>query len=164
MFLLVVAACCPCRQAGTATAVADKDSTYTAHHDIVRITMRDTMTLQPLAQWHERVKVEAKHSHLENAYCASTASVDEEGMLTHTLDTRDSALLPSRVVYRDRVVRDTIYRFKDRIDTKVETIIKIERKVHWYDKIIRVVCIGLAVVVLWQNRKRIMTIFRLWRI
>lgn len=163
MFLLV-AACCPCRKAGVTSAVSDKDSIYTSHYDIVRITMRDTMYLQPLAQYHDRVRVVAQRSYLENPYCTSTASVDEEGVLAHTLDTRDSALLPSRVMYRDRVVRDTVYRLKDRVDTKIETIVKVERKAKWYDKVIRVVCIGLAVVVLWQNRKRIMTIFRLWRI
>lgn len=131
---LVVGACCPCRQAGVATAVADSDSVYTSHVDIVRLTIRDTILLQPLAQYHDRVQLEATSSFLENDYCTSAASVDENGMLSHTLDTRDSATLPARVVYRDRVVRDTVIRLKDRIDVRTETVVREIRRATWWQR------------------------------
>lgn len=161
---LVVGACCPCRQAGVATAVADSDSVYTSHVDIVRLTIRDTILLQPLAQYHDRVQLEATSSFLENAYCTSAAAVDEDGVLTHTLDTRDSALMPVRTIYRDRVVRDTVIRLKDRVDVKQEIMIREVRKVTWYDKCLRVISAALFIIVLWQNRKRIIQIISLWRI
>lgn len=165
---LVVAACCPCRKAGVTSAVSDtlRDSIYINHYDTLRIVERDTMWLESIEQSHDRVMVKASLSHLENAYCTSDASVDEEGILTHSLDTRDSAMLPSRVVYCDRVVRDTVYRLRDRanVSESNNTIIKEVKKVAWYDKVLRVVSAALFIIVLWLNRKRIIQIISLWRI
>lgn len=164
--LVVAVACCPCRKAG-ATTIVDKvarDSIYINHYDILRIVERDTMWLERIEQSHDRVMVKASHSYLENAYCESTASVDSLGILTHTLDTRDSALLPVRTIYRERAVRDSISRHKDSANTteRNETIIKEVKKVAWYDKALRWVSLGLLCVVLWQNRKLFIKFLKLW--
>lgn len=163
---MVAVACCPCRKAGTSTIVdkVERDSTYINHYDTLRIVERDTMWMARIEQSHDRVMVKASHSYLENAYCTSSADVSEEGILTHTLDTRDSAMLPVRVIHRDRVVRDTIYRYKDSANTaeRNETIIKEVKKVAWYDKALRWVSLGLLCVVLWQNRKLFIKFLKLW--
>lgn len=163
---LVAVACCPCRKAGATTIVdkMERDSVYINHYDTLRIVERDTMWLERIEQSHDRVMVNASHSYLENAYCTSSADVSEEGTLTHTLDTRDSALMPVRTIYRDRVVRDTVIRLKDRVDVKQEIMIREVRKVTWYDKCLRVISAALFIIVLWQNRKRIIQIISLWRI
>lgn len=166
--LVVAVACCPCRKAGATTIVdkVERDSTYINHYDTLRIVERDTMWMARIEQSHDRVMVKASHSYLENAYCTSSADVSEEGILTHTLDTRDSALLPVRVIHRDRVVRDTIFRYRDKtnVSESNHTIIKEVKKVAWYDKALRIISAALFIIVLWQNRKRIIQIISLWRI
>lgn len=166
VFLVVAVACCPCRKAGTSTIVdkMERDSIYINHYDTLRVVERDTMWLERIEQSHDRVMVKASTSYLENAYCTSSADVNEEGTLTHTLDTRDSAMLPVRVIHRDRVVRDTIYRYKDSANTTEnnKTIIKEVKKVAWYDKALRWVSLGLLCVVLWQNRKLFIKFLKLW--
>ena len=144
----------------------ERDSVYINHYDTLRIVERDTMWLERIEQSHDRVMVKADTSYLENAYCKSTASVDTLGILTHTLDTRDSAMLPVRVIHRDRVVRDTIFRYRDKANTSVSnnTIVKEVKKVTWYDKCLRIISAALFIIVLWQNRKRIIQIISLWRI
>ena len=164
--LVGAVACCPCRKAG-ATTIVDKelrDSIYINHYDTMRIVERDTMWLERIEQSHDRVMVKASRSYLENAYCTSSADVSEEGILTHTLDTRDSALLPVRVIYRDRVVRDTIFRYRNKtnVSESNNTIIKEVKKVAWYDKALRWVSLGLLCVVLWQNRKLFIKFLKLW--
>ena len=164
--LVVAVACCPCRKAG-ATIIVDKvarDSIYINHYDTLRIVERDTMWLERIEQSHDRVMTKADTSYLENAYCESTASVDTLGILTHTLDTKEYAMLPVRYIERERVVRDTIYHYKDSANTteRNETIIKEVKKVAWYDKALRWVSLGLLCVVLWQNRKLFIKFLKLW--
>lgn len=164
--LVGAVACCPCRKAG-ATTIVDKelrDSIYINHYDTMRIVERDTMWLERIEQSHDRVMVNASHSYLENAYCTSSADVSEEGILTHTLDTRDSAMLPVRYIERERVVRDTIFRYRNKtnVSESNNTIIKEVKKVAWYDKALRWASLGLLCVVLWQNRKLFIKFLKLW--
>ena len=157
--LVVAVACCPCRKAG-ATTIVESDSVYITHYDTLRIVERDTMWLERIDQSHDRVMTKADTSYLENAYCESTASVDTLGILTHTLDTKDRAMLPVRYVERERIVCDTIMQYRD--VARENTIVKEVRKVKWYDKILRWVCLALFVVVLWQNRKLFIKFLKLW--
>lgn len=160
-WLVVVAAgCCPCRVAGTATTV--NDSLYSARFEKVRIIIRDTMRLQAIAQSHEKNITEEQLSELSNDYCVSIAEVDSRGLLHHTLDTKDSAMLPSRTIIRDSIIRDTVYRNVKRVEQQV-----VQRQVKvtpWWVKPLCFITAMLAVIVLWQNRKRILTIVSLWRI
>lgn len=164
--LYLTVACCPCRKAGASTIVdkVERDSVYVAHYDTLRIVERDTMWLERIEQSHDRVMVNASRSYLENAYCYTSADVNEDGVLTHTLDTRDSALLPVRYEYRERVVRDTIYRNGMNVSNSRTTRVKEVRKAAWYDKCLRIVSAALFVIVLWQNKKRIIQLIHLWRI
>lgn len=157
--------CCPCRKAGATTIVeVQRDSVYITHYDTLRVVERDTMWMQRIEQSHDRVMTKADTSYLENAYCESTASVDTLGILTHTLDTKEYAMLPVRYIERERVVRDTIYHYKDSTNTteRNETIITEVKKVAWYDKALRWVSLGLLCVVLWQNRKLFIKFLKLW--
>lgn len=136
--LVVAVACCPCRKAGATTIVdkVERDSIYINHYDTLRIVERDTMRLERIEQSHDRVMVKASHSYLENAYCTSSADVSEDGILTHTLDTRDSAMLPVRTIYRERVVRDTLARDKSNKDTSVDVEVqeRVVREMTWWGK------------------------------
>lgn len=154
-----VVSCCPSRKAG-ATTIVERDSVYINHYDTLRIVERDTMWLERIVQSHDRVMTKADTSYLENAYCESTASVDTLGILTHTLDTKERAMLPVRYVERERIVRDTIMQYRDVV--RENTIVKEVRKVKWYDKALRWVCLALFVVVLWQNRKLFIKFLKLW--
>lgn len=157
--LVVAVACCPCRKAG-ATTIVERDSVYINHYDTLRIVERDTMWLERIEQSHDRVMTKADTSYLENAYCESTASVDTLGILTHTLDTKERAMLPVHYVERERIVRDTIIQYRDVV--RENTIVKEVRKVKWYDKTLRWVCLALFVVVIWQNRKLFIKFLKLW--
>lgn len=136
--LVGAVACCPCRKAGATTIVdkVERDSIYINHYDTLRIVERDTMWLERIEQSHDRVMVKASHSYLENAYCTSSADVGEDGILTHTLDTRDSAMLPVRTIYRERVVRDTLSRDKSNKDTSTSTEVqeRVVREMTWWGK------------------------------
>ena len=159
--LITSIACCPCKN--IAASDIARDSIEHRRREIVRITLRDTLVMRLLPQSHDMVLVEESHSFLENDYCTTSAEVDDRGRLRHTLDTKDSALLPSRVEYRDSVVVDTLMVFRNRVQERVVT--KEVRKAMWYDKCLRIVCAGLAIVVVWQNRKHIlMMLLKLWRI
>lgn len=106
-------ACCPCRKAGVTQSVSEvervRDSVFVHHYDTVRVVERDTLRLAPINQWHESVSLKASYSYLENEYCTTTASMNELGILTHRLDTRDSAMLPVRLVEVTQVERDSAY-------------------------------------------------------
>ena len=154
-------ACCPCREVGTTETVFVRDTVLSTYIDTMRVVERDTIYLQRLEQSHDRVHG-VTSSHLENDYCTSSAWMGDDGKLNHTLDTRDSALLPARIVYRDRVLLNE-FTWSSRVNaSKVKT--REVAKSKWYDKAIRRVCIGLAIIVILQNRKRIMRLVKLWRI
>ena len=154
--------CCPCRMAGASTSVVDTTNNYATHHDIVRIVIRDTMHLLPLSQSHDQLVTKHTYSELDNEYCISVAEIDAEGLLHHSLDTKDRAMLPVRTIYRDSVVRDTIIRYAERVERRTQQVkVKVA---PWWVKPLGAITATLAVIVLWQNRKRIMTIIRLWRI
>lgn len=162
IYLVVCAGCCPCRQAGTASAVVDRDSVYVTRYDTLRIVERDTLVLRPLLPSHDHIITRKQYSQLDNAYCTSTAEIDTEGLLRHSLDTKDSALMPVRVQRVEHIVRDTVVR--RRVDNRTEVCVKEVVRSAWYDKFIRVACIGLLAVVLIQNRKWIGKLIGLWRI
>lgn len=168
LLAILLVACCPCRNTSSTSVEKEvqRDSIYITRLDTVRIVERDTVYKVRLEQYHERAQVTEQHSYLENPYCTSTADVNEEGALTHSLNTRDSALMKLRTASRLRVVRDTVilYRFKDRAVDNERVVIREVKKAAWYDKIIRIVCLGLLALVIWQNRKKIMSVIRLWRI
>lgn len=154
-------ACCPCRKAGTTTIVeVQRDSVYITHYDTLRVVERDTMWMERLEQSHDRVTIKASSSYLDNDYCITTAEVDEEGRLTHTLDTRDSAMLPVRTIYRDRIVRDTVIRLKDRLDTKAEIEVREVRVTTWWQRT-QIVALWLLLGALAiRYRKEILSLLR----
>ena len=163
-----VAACCPCRDARMTQTVSveQHDTSRIVHYDTLRHIVIDTMQVMPLAQHHERVMVRASTSHLSNSYCWSTASVDSAGILTHTLDTRDSALLPMRTIATKRSVRDSVYRLSRSSEAEDIGIIK-ERKVNhitWWQRtqIIALWVIVAALVI--KLRKVIIKVISGWRI
>lgn len=136
-------ACCPCRKAGVTQSVSEvervRDSVFVHHYDTVRVVERDTIRLAPINQWHESVSLEASYSYLENEYCTTTASMNELGILTHRLDTRDSAVLPVRLVEVTQVERDSAYVSQataSETATTSEQIIerKVKKPLSWFVK------------------------------
>lgn len=101
-------ACCPCRDVGVTDTAFVRDTTIYVRYDTTRVTVRDTIIAQRLEQSSERIETYKQHSTLSNDYCISTADIEADGLLRHSLRTKDSAMLPARVVEAERIVRDTI--------------------------------------------------------
>lgn len=161
--VLLLNSCCPCRHATAKSRAEVRDSIYIVHYDTIRVERSDTLWLERLEQSHDQITTYTQHSELSNAYCISTADITADGALAHTLDTRDSAMLPVRIVDIERIVRDTI--FRDKVEVAERTLVKYvpKPKTLWHHTK-DVMLIGLALLAAWQNRKTILSIIRLWRI
>ena len=162
-------ACCPCRKIG-ATASVDiehvRDSVYAQHVDTLRVVERDTLYLAPINQWHNSVSLAASYSFLENEYCTSSASVDSVGVLTHTLDTRDSATMPVRIREVYRFVVDSVATSNEATAQSASTT-TIERRVKYITWWQRTQIVGfwlLAAAIVVKYRKVIIKLFTGWRI
>lgn len=158
VFVLVATSCCPCKNVGASAVVNATDSTYTSHHGIVRLLIRDTMLMRPIRQSHDRNVTKEQFSELSNDYCTSTAEVDSDGLLHHTLDTRDSAMLPVRTVTRDSIVRDTVFRYRDKIERQV--VVKEVRKVTWWQRTQSILLWTLLGILAIRYRKEILSLVR----
>lgn len=174
-----VVACCPCRKLGESVESTSADSV--AHHqrEVERINIWEALELRPLTPsrqqdvlwlWEglpefERAdfpKLNAQTSYLENEYCHSTASVSEDGKLTHTLENNPKALLPVRhtTAERNRVDSTSFKSNTNRTEVKAKEVVRSA----WYDRAVRWVSLGLFAIVIWQNRKWIGKLIGLWRI
>lgn len=162
-------ACCPCRKVGT-TASVDiehvRDSVYVQHVDTLRVVERDTIHLAPINQWHNSVTLASSYSFLENEYCTSRASIDSMGILTHTLDTRDSATMPVRIREVYKLVVDSVYVSKDAEaqSTQVATIEHRVKHITWWQRTQIVGFWLLAAAIVVKYRKVIIKLFTGWRI
>lgn len=162
-------ACCPCRKIG-ATASVDiehvRDSVYVQHVDTLRVVERDTLYLAPINQWHNSVTLASSYSFLENEYCTSRASIDSMGILTHTLDTRDSATLPVRIREVYKLVVDSVTTSNEATAQSASTT-TIERRVKhitWWQRTQIVGFWLLAAAIVVKYRKVIIKLFTGWRI
>lgn len=155
---LSATSCAPSKN--IASVEATTDSLEHRRREVVRVTLHDTIYMRPLPQSHDRVVTEQDSSYLSNDYCISTAKIDALGKLHHTLDTRDSAKLPTRTEYRDSLLIDTIIVFRRQLQERVVT--KEVRKATWYDKALRWVSLGLFAIVIWHNRKLFIKFLKLW--
>lgn len=166
---VVAVACCPCRKIG-ATASVDiehvRDSVYVQRIDTLRVVERDTIHRAPINQWHNSVSLAASYSFLENEYCTSNASVDSVGVLTHTLDTRDSATMPVRIREVYKLVVDSVYVSKDAEaqSTQVATIEYRVKHVTWWQRTQIVALWVLVAAIVIKYRKVIIKVITGWRI
>lgn len=162
LIILGGAACCPCREVGATEAVFFADSTKIVHIDTMRVEVRDTIIVQRLEQSSERIETYAQHSTLSNDYCTSTADIEADGLLRHSLRTKDSAMLPARVVEVERIVRDTIYRNTSESAERVVTR-QVKKPLSW---VVKTHIIGfwvMAVGIYIRHRKKIIRVFAGWR-
>lgn len=161
-------ACCPCRKVGTTASVIEsvRDSVYVQRIDTLRVVERDTIHLAPINQWHNSVSLAASYSFLENEYCTSSASVDSVGVLTHTLDTRDSATMPVRIREVYKLVVDSVYVSKDAEaqSTQVATIEHRVKHVTWWQRTQIVALWVLVAAIVIKYRKVIIKVISGWRI
>lgn len=162
-------ACCPCRKIG-ATASVDiehvRDSVYVQHIDTLRVVERDTLYLAPINQWHNSVTLASSYSFLENEYCTSRASIDSMGILTHTLDTRDSATLPVRIREVYQFVADSVATSNEATAQSASTT-TIERRVKhitWWQRTQIVGFWLLVAALVVKYRKVILKVITGWRI
>ena len=162
-YLVGAVACCPCREVGVTDTAFLRDSTIFVRYDTTRVTVRDTIIVQRLEQSNERIETYAQHSTLSNDYCISTADIEADGLLHHSLRTKDSATLPARVVEVERIVRDTIYR--GRIENTEHAEVKQTKKS--LTKFVKAQIIGfwvLLAVTIIRLRKTLIRLFSGWRI
>lgn len=165
-FCITTISCCPCRKVRQSTLTNNseqqRDSIYVSIHDTLYIVERDSSAWQPLPIEHNRNRTIERHSHLENTFCSSDADIDSLGILTHSLDMRDSAILPIRFIYQDRVHTDTlyVYRWRDRDHNVIEEKI-IERKyVSWWQRIQIYGFWILAIYIFWRNKDFVLSLFK----
>lgn len=155
-------ACCPCREVGVTDTAFLADSTKIVHIDTTRVVVRDTIIVQRLDQSNERIDTYAQHSTLSNDYCISTADIEADGLLRHSLRTKDSAMLPARVVEVERIVRDTIYHNTSESAERVITR-QVKKPLSW---VVKTHIIGFWVMVAGifiRHRKKIIRVFTGWR-
>lgn len=155
-------ACCPCQKVGTTEAVFFADSTKIVHIDTMRVQVRDTIIVQRLDQSDERIETYRQSSLLSNKYCITTAVIEGDGKLLHHLYTRDSAMLPARVVEVERIVRDTIYHNTSESAERVVTR-QVKKPLSW---VVKTHIIGfwvMAVGIYIRHRKKIIRVFAGWR-
>ena len=139
-----------------------RDSTTIVRYDTTRVVVRDTIIVQELEQSSERIETYAQHSTLSNDYCISTADIEADGVLRHTLRTKDSAMLPARVVEVERIVRDTIYHNTSESAERVNTR-QVKKPLSW---VVKTHIIGfwvMAVGIFIRHRKKIIRVFAGWR-
>ena len=156
-------ACCPCREVGATDTAFLLDSTIFVRYDTTKVRMRDTIIVQRLEQSSERIETYKQHSTLCNDYCISTAEIDDDGLLRHSLCTNDSAMLPARVVEVERIVRDTV--FRDRVEYAERVITKQVKKP--LSRLVKGHIIGfwvLLAVTIIRLRKTLIRLFSGWRI
>ena len=163
-------ACASTKEVVSTTTSADvqRDSIYITHYDTIRIVERDTFRLAQLEQWHDRVMTRGL-STLQNPYCTTTAEVDSDGYLRHTLDTKSEASFPVRIVEVERIVRDTISINTQSSNTTTNStqstlIKKVKKPMSW---IVKTQIIGfwlLVAGIIIKNRKTIIRVFSGWRI
>ena len=156
-------ACCPCREVGVTDTAFVRDSTIYVRYDTTKVVVRDTIIAQRLEQSNERVETYAQHSTLSNDYCISTADIEADGLLHHSLRTKDSAMLPARVVETEHVVRDSASR--ERTENTERTEIKQTKKP--LTKFVKAQIIGfwvLLAVTIIRLRRTLIRVFSGWRI
>lgn len=161
-YFLSAVACCPCREVGVTDTAFFADSTKIVHIDTMRVVVRDTIIVQKLEQSSERIETYAQHSTLSNDYCTSTADIEADGLLRHSLRTKDSAMLPARVVEVERIVRDTIYHNTSESAERVITR-QVKKPLSW---VIKTHIIGfwvMAAGIFIRHRKKIIRVFAGWR-
>lgn len=146
VYLVVCAGCCPCRNLGESVESTSADSILRYQREVERINIWDSLELRPLTPSRQRdvlwlneglpeseradfPKLKAQTSYLENEYCHSTASVSEDGKLTHTLENNAMAMLPVRhtTAERNRVDSTSFKSNTNRTEVKVKEVIKVTR-------------------------------------
>lgn len=162
LVLVGAVACCPCREVGVTDTAFLRDSITIVRYDTTKVVVRDTIIVQRLEQSAERIETYAQHSTLSNDYCISTAEIEVDGLLRHSLRTKDSAELPARIVVVERIVRDTIYRA--RIENTEHAEVKQAKKP--LTKFVKAQIIGfwvLLAVTIIRLRKTLIRLFSGWR-
>lgn len=160
--LVGAVACCPCRDARVTDTAFLRDSTTIVRYDTTKVVVRDTIIVQRLEQSNECIETYKQHSTLSNDYCISTANIEADGLLHHSLRTKDSAMLPARVVEMERIVRDTI--FRDRVEyAERETIKEVKKPLS---RLVKGHIIGfwvLLAISIIRLRKTLIRLFSGWR-
>ena len=167
---IVACACSTTKEVVSTTTSSDvqRDSVYITHYDTLRIVERDTFRLQQLEQWHERVMARGL-STLQNPYCVTTAEVDAEGYLRHSLDTRSEASFPVRMIEVERIVRDTIFmqnESESTVNNSTQSVItkKVKKPLSWFVKTQIIALWVIVAVIIIKNWRTIVRVFSGWRI
>ena len=167
---IMACACASTKEVVSTTTSTDvqRDSIYIAHYDTIRIVERDTFRLAQLEQWHDRVMTRGL-STLQNPYCITTAEVDSDGYLRHTLDTKSEASFPVRIVEVERIASDSMYANTQSSNTSTSntqttTTKKVKKPMSWFVKT-QIIGFWLLVAgIIIKNRKTIIRVFSGWRI
>lgn len=167
---IILTACCPCRKMTVTTSLSEvtnhRDSVFVSHIDTTRVVVRDTVRMMPINQSRDKVVIMATSSYLENEYCTSRANIDELGILTHTLDTRDSASLPVRLIEVTSVSSDLSSHNSKHADTITTDTVEVRQVnyVTWWQRTQIIGFWALIAVLAIKYRKVIFKVIAGWRI
>ena len=98
MMLLVLASCSTGRQLQN----YHRDSVAVIIRDSIRI--RDSLVPVPVPEGSDKARLPASDtSHLETSVAESTAFIDEDGRICHTLTNKSNAIIPIKVTIPERL-------------------------------------------------------------
>ncbi len=120
--LILVLSCCPQRMLTTST---DTSTTVQVVERLVEV--RDTVTVEIMAEKESVILPDTVSSYLENAVAESWASL-EDGALYHTLTSKPQSI--KQEVITEVLVRDSIV-YNDRVITDY---IEVERDLNWFQQ------------------------------
>ena len=124
---LLMTACCPCRNVVAEREV--QDSVRTEYRERT-VYVPDTVYLEIPLQSAERTTQDSL-SHLENEFAVSEARITGEGLLFHSLETKQQT--KPIATEREIVTRDSIV-YKDRYITATKTV-EVERRLSVFQKV-----------------------------
>ena len=125
---------------------------------IETIYVPDTVFVEIPPQKAERTTADST-SHLENDYAVSDARINEDGTLTHSLETKPQQ---KPVEFQKPVERkdSIVYRYKTKTKT-VTQVVEVERDYSWWDKTRFYAAYALLLLLLIKCRKKIISLARL---
>ncbi len=155
---LMVSGCC-CQRHITPTTINNTTNEVknTTSNHTEKEELRDSIVYVYVEKERERNTTRDTTSMLETRYARSNASVSD-GVLSHTLENKNDSI-PVRIMWKDKLVRDTVYVevFRDKeIEIPVEIIVEkpIRDNIFWWSIIGNVIVILLVMFkIVWKFKK-----------
>lgn len=156
---MLVSGCC-CQRHITPTTINNTTNEVknTTSNHTEKEELRDSIVYVYVEKERERNTTRDTTSMLETRYARSEASVSD-GVLSHTLENKNDSI-PVRIMWKDKLVRDTVYVevFRDKeVEVPVEIIVEkpIRDKAFWISIIGNIIVVMLVMFKLYFKLKKL---------